>query len=167
LIRPALESDIPAITRVHIDAWRTTYRGIVPQSHLDALDHTMREQAWRESWSTFGRYLFVAELDGAIVGFANGGPIIGDNPALDAELYAIYLLSTAQRRGIGTALVRALAHALRADGHRAAWVWVLRENPACRFYESLGGTLVDRKMITIGGAELEEVAYRLPDLAQL
>ena len=35
-IRVAKASDAAAIARVHIDSWRTTYVGIVPQDYLDA-----------------------------------------------------------------------------------------------------------------------------------
>ena len=49
---------------------------------------------------------------------------------------------------------------LLADGFNSMLLWVLEDNqPACRFYESLGGGQVGRKTITIGGADLVEVSY--------
>jgi hypothetical protein len=48
-------------------------------------------------------------------------------------------------------------------------LWVLKENPAVKFYERMGGKLIARKPIEIGGAQLEEVAFgwtRLEDLFQ-
>jgi hypothetical protein len=38
-------------------------------------------------------------------------------------------------------------------------VWVLRDNPYRRFYEAVGGEVVSERMISIGEAELPEVAY--------
>ena len=46
-------------------------------------------------------------------------------------------------------------------------LWVLKDNLKARaFYEAMGGVLIGEKMITIGGAELLEVAYGWPDLTQ-
>jgi hypothetical protein len=33
-IRRAVREDARAIARVHVDSWRTTYRGIVPEEHI-------------------------------------------------------------------------------------------------------------------------------------
>ena len=47
-------------------------------------------------------------------------------------------------------------------------VWVLEDNlPACKFYESLGGERVSRKMISFGDVELPEVSYGWKDAANL
>src|SRR3979409_845258 len=76
------------------------------------------------------------------------------------ELYAIYVLDSAQRHGNGRELVRAVAGALRGMGLPDMIVWVLRDNAAARrFYERLGGTYVRAQPITIGTATLEEVSY--------
>jgi hypothetical protein len=37
-------------------------------------------------------------------------------------------------------------------------VWVLADNPACMFYEAIGGQKVYEKQIDIGGVMLNEVA---------
>ena len=38
-------------------------------------------------------------------------------------------------------------------------VWVLADNPACRFYEMLGGQKVNKKEIEMKGTKLIEIAY--------
>jgi hypothetical protein len=38
-------------------------------------------------------------------------------------------------------------------------IWVLKGNPACKFYEAMGGVQVGRKPLEISGAQLEELAY--------
>jgi hypothetical protein len=45
-------------------------------------------------------------------------------------------------------------------------IWVLAENSARRFYEKLGGVLVQTDTYRIAGAELEQVAYGWPDITQ-
>jgi hypothetical protein len=46
-------------------------------------------------------------------------------------------------------------------------VWVLRDNPSRGFYEALGGEYVREQAITIGGANLIELAYGWPDTMAL
>src|SRR3989442_5790865 len=36
-IRPAVVEDAPAIAQVHVESWKTTYKGIFPESLLDGL----------------------------------------------------------------------------------------------------------------------------------
>ena len=75
VIRPAQMSDAPGIARVHVDAWRSTYRGLVPDAFLDALQTDSRERFWRATLSnpTAPARVFVAqEPGGAVVGFAGG-----------------------------------------------------------------------------------------------
>jgi hypothetical protein len=44
-------------------------------------------------------------------------------------------------------------------------IWALERNPACRFYEKMGGSPVHTQWIRIGNEELEEIAYGWSDLA--
>ena len=46
-IRRALPSDAPGIARVHVESWRSTYVGIVPDDYLASLDCRERERIWR------------------------------------------------------------------------------------------------------------------------
>jgi hypothetical protein len=38
-------------------------------------------------------------------------------------------------------------------------VWVLEQNPSVSFYERLGAVQIARKIINIGGADLQELAF--------
>ncbi|MEH1903304.1 MAG: hypothetical protein V7L04_18275 [Nostoc sp.] len=42
-------------------------------------------------------------------------------------------------------------------------VWVVADNPAVHFYQSLGGQQVNQKQIEIGTVQLVEVAYGWTD----
>jgi len=46
MVRRATPADAAGIARVHVDAWRATYRGIVPDEHLDALSYEGRQGMW-------------------------------------------------------------------------------------------------------------------------
>jgi L-amino acid N-acyltransferase YncA len=165
-IRPATLQDADAIAHVHVQSWLTTYAGIVPQAYLSTLDETARTASWRE-WLALTVQVFVAELDGQIVGFTSGGPLREPLQNYDAELYTIYLLQPAQGRGIGTSLLKTLSQSLTEQSLTAMVVWVLEQNPACRFYERFGAVPLSSKEIEIGGATLTEVAYGWPDLKLL
>src|SRR5437879_13119833 len=45
-IREADCADAPAVSRVHVDSWRTTYRGIVPDDYLARLSYERRTNIW-------------------------------------------------------------------------------------------------------------------------
>jgi L-amino acid N-acyltransferase YncA len=155
VIRRATETDASAIAQVHVAAWRTTYRGIVAQDHIDGLsvdDFTARWQS-RLSGRTAAPHtvLVASDNDGNIVGFASGGPTRETGLPFDAELYAIYLLQPFQARGLGRQLLRELAKHLLEEGHSSLCVSVLSDNPARHFYQRMGGHLVRTAPHVMGG----------------
>jgi len=81
--------------------------------------------------------------------------------------YAIYLLHERQKQGAGRTLCLTLASALQTKGFTSMIVWVLEQNPSVSFYERLGAVQIARKVINIGGADLEEVAFGWPSLDRL
>ena len=141
-IRLAQLSDAGGIARVHVDTWRASYRGIIPDAHLDSLSYEQREQRWRDNFAGFGPdvFMYVAtDDDSRVIGFAGGGPERGGDPTYKGELYALYLLQSYQRQGIGRELTRTVAHHLAKQGHSSMLAWVLAQNPSRKFYEALGG----------------------------
>lgn len=166
-IRPAGASDIPGIARVHVDTWRSTYRGIVAASHLANLSYEKSEDLWKGHVGRAAQLVTVAEEEGRIVGFVHGGPNRGPEPEYRGELNAIYVLERHQRRGLGRRLTLALAELLEAASLRSMIVWVLRDNPARDFYKSLEGKPAGAKPITLGSQTLEEAGYGWTNLARL
>lgn len=162
LIRRVGDSDYGQIARVHVNSWRTTYRGIVPDDFLDELSYETSEARWRRISTQNGPdyVMFAAEDEsGHIVGFANGGRERSGDADFDGELYAIYLLETHQRKGIGQALFRRVIEHLVKSGFRSMLIWVLADNPACHFYESMGGVRMREQDVEIGGKRLKEIGY--------
>ena len=166
LIRAAVEADAGAIAHVHVASWQTTYAGIVPDAYLAGLDEALRARLWAERLRG-GTLVFVAEWDGRVVGFADGGANREAVGGCDAELYAIYLLKDAQKRGIGAGLLQAMATALLERNFKSIAVWVLEQNRSRGFYEKAGARLATSKVIDIGGTKLMEVAYVWASLKEL
>ena len=162
-IRAATQHDAVTISHVQVQSWRTTYAGIVPEEYLATLDEAERALRWRD-WLTRDTRVYIADLDGEIVGFISGGAIREPVQTYDAELYAIYLLEQAQRQGIGTALLKELAKSLLSKGFTGMIVWVLEKNPSKHFYLRSSAQVLTTKDIQIGGATLSEVSYGWPNL---
>jgi GNAT superfamily N-acetyltransferase len=162
VIREARCGDAGGIARVHVESWRTTYRGQVPDEYLASLSVEGRIRFWEPlTCAPSGpEFVLVEEKStGQVVGFASGGPERSGNPVYQGELYAIYLLQGAQGRGLGRQLADKVMERLRINGYNSMLLWVLATNPARKFYEALGGQYVDSQTIRIGGAALVEVAY--------
>jgi GNAT superfamily N-acetyltransferase len=161
VIRRARPVDAAEIARVQVQSWRETYAGIIPQPYLDQLSVPAHERQWRKTLGS-GSWAFVAEWERKLVGFASGG-LSRVRRDITGELYVLYVLRLFQGRTIGRALFDACHYELARGGHHGLLVWVLRENPACGFYEHLGGQPAGENQIHIGGTRLREVAYVWPD----
>ena len=168
MIRAATQEDIPGIARVHVDAWRETYAGLIPQEVLANLSVNERAAMWRRALGErSATSLLVYEREGDVVGFAAAGPEREGHARYTGELYAIYLLQKVHGRGYGKALFLGAMRSLRAVGHDAARLWVLESNPARGFYEYMGGERLERKTVAMMGATLTEVAYGWLELSDL
>jgi ribosomal protein S18 acetylase RimI-like enzyme len=167
IIRPGKLEDAAGIALVHVESWKSTYRGIVPESYLAALDAESRTAMWKGQLVSDDSSIFVAEDESGIVGFAASGRLRESVGSYDAELYAIYLLRARQRQGVGRMLTHALAGSLRARGYKSMLVWVLEQNPSVGFYKKLGGIQVAEKSVEIGGTLLPEVAFGWPNIDRL
>jgi GNAT superfamily N-acetyltransferase len=163
-IRPAAIHDARAIAEVHVESWKTTYRGIFPEALLNGLSVETRESSWRDSLaecepSSVTTLVGCDATRGNVVVFISGGKERTGQLSCDGELYAIYLLEEAQRKGLGSLLVRQFAQQLMTRGFGSMAVWVLALNPSRSFYEGLGGKLIEQRLIEREGQTFLEVAY--------
>jgi GNAT superfamily N-acetyltransferase len=162
-----MPSDADGIACVHVQAWRESYRELIPQATLDALSVEKRAAQWRHTLGNPDRSTFVAEVDGTVCGFASGGGILWSGLSTGSEVSALYLLDTAKRRGVGRALFQAELTALAGRGFTSAGLWVLTGNgPARRFYEAMGGRAAENRIDTMGGLALDEISYVWDDLTE-
>lgn len=176
-IRRASRHDAAAIGRVHVETWQAAYAGLLPDAMLVAMSD-VRQSAW---WSQLlrdpaeARGVFVADdRDMGVVGFGSCGPV-RDPPeglpeGLDGrelkvgEVYTLYVEPDFQNLGLGRKLLGALFRQLQADRCDTAVLWMLAENPTRFFYEGLGGERVGERVDTMGGTDVDEVAYAWRDL---
>jgi len=163
-IREARPEDARSIALVHVRTWQIAYRGQVPDEFLDSLSVDRREEAWK-AWFAGEEIrpneVFVAELDGAVVGFANVGNCRDEDVDDETgELRAIYLLPDYWDTRTGAALMDAATDALRGRFKRAM-LWVLDSNDRARRFYDRGGWLFDgtTKDDDSRGFVLREVRY--------
>ncbi len=167
VLRTASPADASAIAKVYIDSWGTTYRGLIPAPVLDGMRVLKQTMDW---WAVLcrsepGRGAVVAQdSGGGVFGFISFGVARQLQKDNCGEVYTLYLLASRQGRGIGSRLLAVAARRMAASGFRSLAIWALSDNPACAFYERLGGTVVDRRTVTLGGAKLEETCYLWPEI---
>jgi ribosomal protein S18 acetylase RimI-like enzyme len=174
-IRRGTVADAPRIASMHVASWLETYAGIIPEEMLAALSASRRTVAWenilRDPIKHDSSVVYVKEVGGAIAGFGACGAqrdVDLSNQGFDGEIGAVYVLQEFQRRGIGRALMGALASDLVDRGLHGVALWVLRENTtARRFYEQCAGEVIGEKRDVRGEAVLIEVAYGWSDIEML
>ena len=170
VIRRANATDASAIAKVRIDSWRTTYRGLIPDAYLDAMQVEASTALW-DRVLTAGpntTCVFIAEHEADVVGFSCGTLLEPAKLGFDSELAAVYLRREFQRAGLGRRLVGAVAEALRGKSATALLTWVIAGNKGARaFYEGLDGELIVEQPFQWDGMDLVEAGYGWRDLNTL
>ncbi|SNX53661.1 GNAT family N-acetyltransferase [Thermoanaerobacterium sp. RBIITD] len=160
-IREAKIDDVSGVAKVHVGSWNTTYKGIIPDEFLEKMSYEKRKVLWQKILGESGNkeYVYVLEDENEIIGFASCGAERSGDELYKGELYAIYLLKEYQRNGYGTKLFKTILNKINELGYSTILLWVLEKNPACQFYETMGGKKVKQRVVNIGGRDLKEIAY--------
>jgi ribosomal protein S18 acetylase RimI-like enzyme len=151
LVRDATAGDAVHVTRVRTETWQDAYAHIFPPAQLESLTAETGLDWWRRAIvEPFPHmHTLVAEVDGAVVGFAQLGKAREEEEDI-GELFAIYVLPEASGAGAGRALMAETLARLRAEGFAEAVLWVIEDNPRTRRFYELAGWRLD------GGVKEEE-----------
>ncbi|MCW3813420.1 GNAT family N-acetyltransferase [Micromonospora sp. DR5-3] len=174
-IRREEPDDAAAIAEVHVRGWQAGYAGIMPDEVLRRLNPAAWAQRRRDLGTADPAHPFttlLAEVDGAVAGFATFGPYRnnqdrGDLDPAYGEILAMYVEPTHWGAGTGRALLAAARAGLAERGWTEYRLWVLSDNArARRFYERAGlspdGTESVYRLPLSGGQDpalLREVRY--------
>ncbi|MBG9786057.1 GNAT family N-acetyltransferase [Shouchella lehensis] len=168
IIRRAKLDDAPAIAKVHVDSWKTTYQGIVPNDYLSNLSYQKRTELWKANIAKKDNYVVVAENNkGEIVGFGDAWKRETNKVENSGDLTSIYLLEEYQGEGVGKKLLKALFKNFKLLGYRKIFVEVLEENKTRYFYEYYGAKLVKSVQFIIGGKPLNELIYQWDNIDEV
>lgn len=169
-VRGAGPDDWPAIAAIHAASWRSAYRGIYPDSHLDEEVPDERRAFWREALAAMDPELdavFLAEDAGEAIGFAC---IRREAEAAGPLLDNLHVMPERKGQGIGRRLIAAAADWLVGREPEAALqlvVW-FDNRPARAFYARLGGREVETfEVATPGGGKALQIRVRWESAAEL
>ncbi|CAO3433568.1 N-acetyltransferase family protein [Azospirillum doebereinerae] len=146
-LRSASLADAGDLARIHAEVWHETYRDLAPEAAIRLLDEDRRRAFWERLLQAPGpeTALVVATWDGAVAGFALGGPATEAAFGGRAEVKYLYVDRAHARRGIGRRLLSALCAELWTRGAAGIGLGVVVGNdPAIAFYEAMGGRLHGR-----------------------
>ena len=134
-LRPAVEADIPAITRIYADAVLTGTASfeVVPPTEAEMADR-------RAALVADGFPYLVAQRDGAVRGYAYAGPHRARAAYRSTVEDSVYVAEGARGQGVGRALLAALITASEAIDARVM-VAVITDpgsEPSVALHASLG-----------------------------
>ena len=138
-IRPAAPADIAAVTRIYAEAVRHGTASF----ELEPPDETEMARRFRSLLEGGYPYL-AAEIDGTVVGYAYAGPY-RPRPAYRFSVEdSIYIDPSAQRRGIGRALLERLIADATGLGFRQmiAVIGDSSQTPSIELHRALGFRLI-------------------------
>jgi len=169
VIREANLEDSAAIAKIQIDSYHISYNNILPDAYLSHFTYQEQKQDWQNLLSeSQGRALYIAESNlGEVIGYALGEPNSHEIEPFESELVAIHIRQDYQMHGIGQRLFAAVCRALYTQGCNSLFLWVLVGNPACSFYEKLGGKRIAKKPWQNNkffGTNIYEIAFGWEDI---
>jgi ribosomal protein S18 acetylase RimI-like enzyme len=134
-LEPALADDAPALAAIFLRCWRASYRGVVADEIIDALELPRLERWWTQLIADGG--VVVARAGGETVGMTRFGA--DDEDTTRGHVFSLYVDPGAEGAGVGRALLARAAEELAAAGFRSATLWVFAANErALRFYRANG-----------------------------
>ncbi|ARI78141.1 GNAT family N-acetyltransferase [Halobacillus mangrovi] len=166
-VRKARLDDALGIAKVSVNAWRSTYKGIVSDDFLEKMTIQKRAEKWRDKISGKNEIIYVAEVNEVIVGYASGGVERGRMKEYDGELYAIYLLEAFQNRGHGKLLLSYLSTEMEVRGYTSLLVWVLEANHSKDFYKRLEGKKIAEDTMELSGIDYRLLGFGWPSITEL
>ena len=141
MTRVAEAGDALAIATIQVAAWRTAYRGLMPDALLDGLDAEAKAPAWQRTIDSPDSRILVVERASVVVGFLlASGARDADVAAPDVgEICAMYVSPQHWREGCGRDLLDGAMKFFAGKRRTRIILWVLEGNaPARRFYEAQG-----------------------------
>ncbi|WP_420176134.1 GNAT family N-acetyltransferase [Luteococcus sp. OSA5] len=185
-IRPATPEDAPFMVQCHIECLAETYAHIMPPAFAQMrrdrfrqeVQETLDELLEMQQALTAGRapirshWLAVAD-DGPLAGEVLGAVASGEGmapwervyfsnpePPVSFNLDHLYTRAVAHGSGMGQALLD-VALAAPSGGGRAAWLWILRDNPRAEAFYRRNGFVPDGLEVGCGPSWFDRPMFRM------
>lgn len=161
-IRKALPEELPIVREIAHKTWPDTFAGILSPPQIDYMLKLMYNLKTLESQlSEKGQVFLLAEEEGEFLGFAAFE--LNYSEGEKAKLHKIYILPSAQGKGLGKKLINEVSDQAKANGQKSLLLNVNKFNQrAIDFYAYLGFKEVSREVIDIGnGFVMDDVVMEL------
>lgn len=160
MIRQATINDSLEISKLITLSWKTSYRGILSDEALDSLTVEDKNNRWKQILEnqTSDNNIYVYEEGNQILGVIRFGKPDDELSKYNAEIHVLYVDTNLKRKGYGSKLFNFAKEFFINNGTTNMIIWCLNGNtPSIKFYEKMGGKIVNTKKSCINGIDLEEV----------
>lgn len=139
-ITNAASSDVPVIQYVLHSSWSSVYKDIFGEERASRyLKRSFSMEALTRAVTNSGAMYLVALYDGTIRGICHYGAPLLDDCEDRKSLYSLYVHPGYWQKGIGTALLAAMAKDLRSQRVTDVFAYVDPRNElACQFFKKRG-----------------------------
>ena len=160
-VRRGRFSDAENLADIFPRAWRHTYCGIIPNSHLQLMADRRGTDWWRRAIRS-QRGLAMLEVNDSVVGYALYGSTHIEN-RVRGEIFELYIEPDHQGLGFGELLFEFCRHRLDLRSLRGLIIWALAGNErAIDFYWRRGGRPFAEVCDVVGGRRLQKIGFSWP-----
>ena len=147
-IRPARVGDIVVIIGLAERIWRVAYAGMISDEQIDFMLGWMYSPREIEDQMSRGVRWGMGEIDGGAVGYFSFEKEADGR----VKISKVYLLESAQRRGLGRAMLEFIGGEALAMGTTTLWLQVNKRNTvAMGAYRKAGFAVTGEGIFSIGG----------------
>ncbi|MCE7056567.1 GNAT family N-acetyltransferase [Algoriphagus sp. AGSA1] len=159
-IVPASKEELIHVQSIAQRTWPDTFEEILSPEQIEYMLNWMYSLETLEQQSSDGYLFFLAEENGEKLGFT--GIEVNQVPG-KTKIHKIYILPTAQGKGIGKLLIKKAKEIALANDQVSLLLNVNKYNQgAITFYEYLGFVKIDEEVIDIGnGYVMDDYVFEL------
>lgn len=137
---------------------------------FDRLDLAQETSRWRKALANPDARapVWIACREAEVLGFLAAGQNRYPEVPCDAELHALYIHPSAQRQGVGKAMLSVAVDWLLSQNYESMAVFAFRDNvQGTGFYRALGAELYDSGEYEVAGVKYPDQSFRWRSLAAL
>lgn len=146
VIRPGSFNDIPFIQQIVKETWPVAYGDILSKQQIDYMLGLFYSAPSLQQQLSNGHHFLIAVHNEEAVGFAGFNQL----QPTTYKLQKLYVLPSAQKTGVGRALLGEVEGWVQSKGGKRLHLNVNRQNPATTFYQKWGFTIIRQEDIDIG-----------------
>jgi ribosomal protein S18 acetylase RimI-like enzyme len=153
-IVPVSQEHLPTIQKISNEVWPKTFKDILSPDQIKYMMEMMYSTGSLEEQMRNNHQYLLAKDDEGYLGFLSYELNYKGKPW--TKVHKIYVLTSAQGKGVGRILIDEAAKIGRDNGNKELSLNVNRYNKAIKFYEKMGFEIVDKEDIDIGNGFLME-----------